>query len=483
MQKKFITNLALLLMLNLLIKPIWMLGIDREVQNVIVDAADYGIYFALFNFSFLFNIFLDFGITNFNNKNIAQNNQLLTKHLSSILILKFMLAAIYMIVALSIGFAIGYNSNQLWMLFLLAFNQFLVSFILYLRSNLAGLHLFKTDSLVSVMDRSIMIVICIVLLWGNVTGGVFKIEWFVYAQFAGYFITAIITFFLVTAKAEFLKLRWNYSFFKMILKQSFPYAILVLLMTFYNRIDTVMLERMLPDEIGAVQSGIYAQAYRLLDSANMIAFLFAGLLLPIFARMIKLKQRVEDMVKLSASLLLAPALIVAIGSYFYSNDLMNLMYVKNIENSAVVFGILMSCFVAVSTTYIFGTLLTANGNLKQLNFMALIGMIINLSLNLILIPKYHAIGAAISSLITQFVTAFFQVFIAVKVFKMKTDYSFVIKFLVFTVGVFLIAVSSKFISNSWLINFVLMTIMAFSWAFVTRLISIKSIYTIIKSDE
>ena len=386
-----------------------------------------------------------------------------------------------MVVALSIGFAIGYSSKQLWMLFLLAFNQFLVSFILYLRSNLAGLHLFKTDSLVSVMDRTIMIAICIVLLWGNVTDGEFKIEWFVYAQFAGYFITALITFFLVIAKAEFLKLRWNYSFFQMILKQSFPYAILVLLMTFYNRIDTVMLERMLPD--GAIQSGIYAQAYRLLDSANMIAYLFAGLLLPIFARMIKLKQRVEDMVKLSASLLLAPALIVAIGSYFYSGDLMNLMYVKNIENSAVVFGILMSCFVAVSTTYIFGTLLTANGNLKYLNFMALIGMVINLTLNIILIPKYQATGAAISSLITQVLTALFQVFIAVKVFKMKTDYAFVIKFAVFTLGVFLIAVFSKYISSSWMINFVLMTIAAFIWAFVTRLISIKSIYMIVKSDE
>ena len=69
MQKKFVTNLALLLFLNLLIKPFWILGIDRSVQNS-VGAADYGMYFALFNFSFLLNIILDFGITNFNNKNI-----------------------------------------------------------------------------------------------------------------------------------------------------------------------------------------------------------------------------------------------------------------------------------------------------------------------------------------------------------------------------------------------------------------------------
>ncbi|MFI5220594.1 MAG: polysaccharide biosynthesis protein, partial [Bacteroidia bacterium] len=62
MQKKFITNLGFLLFLNLLIKPFWILGIDRSVQNT-VGAEIYGQYYALFNFSFLLNILLDIGIT------------------------------------------------------------------------------------------------------------------------------------------------------------------------------------------------------------------------------------------------------------------------------------------------------------------------------------------------------------------------------------------------------------------------------------
>ena len=108
----------------------------------------------------------------------------------------------------------------------------------------------------------------------------------------------------------------------MILKKSYPYAVLVLLMTFYNRIDGVMLERMLPFREGAVEAGIYASAYRLLDAANMIAFLFAGLLLPIFAPVIKLRQHVEGMVRLSFSLLVVPALVkVAICCWFYSQEL------------------------------------------------------------------------------------------------------------------------------------------------------------------
>ena len=135
--RKFITNLLILLCLNLLIKPFWILGIDRTVQNT-VGAESYGFYFAIFNLTFLFNILLDFGITNFNNKNIAQNHHLLNKHFSSILILKFLLAFVYFIVTISSGLIIGYSTPQMLMLGVLCFNQFLISFVLYLRSNISG---------------------------------------------------------------------------------------------------------------------------------------------------------------------------------------------------------------------------------------------------------------------------------------------------------------------------------------------------------
>ena len=181
MQKKFIQNLALLLTLNLLIKPFWILGIDRAVQQEVGTEA-YGLYFAIFNFSFLLNILLDFGITNFNNKNIAQNNHLITKHFSSILVLKLMLGVMFMVITLIAGFVIGYNSYQLGLLAIMGINQFLAFMIMYLRSNLAGLHLFKTDSIISVLDRTLMIIFCSILLWGNVIDGPFEIEWFIYTQ-------------------------------------------------------------------------------------------------------------------------------------------------------------------------------------------------------------------------------------------------------------------------------------------------------------
>ena len=87
----------------------------------------------------------------------------------------------------------------------------------------------------------------------------------------------------------------------------------------------------------------------------------------------------------------------------------------------------MSCFVAISTSYIFGTLLTANGNLRELNLMAASGILINITMNLFLIPRFQAAGSAVSSLITQFLTAFIQVLIAQNVFKFKINYPDMIK--------------------------------------------------------
>jgi len=178
LRRNFFTNISLLIFLNLLVKPFWIFGIDRTVQNV-VGTQEYGLYFSLFNFSILLNILLDLGINNYNNRNIAQNGQMLSKSLSGIIGLKLVLAVLYALVSIVLAYFIGYSSRQFYILFYLILNQFIASFILYLRSNISGLHLFKTDSILSVLDRFLMIIICGILLWGGISNSPFKIEWFV----------------------------------------------------------------------------------------------------------------------------------------------------------------------------------------------------------------------------------------------------------------------------------------------------------------
>lgn len=480
MRRKFLTNLGLLLFLNFLVKPFWILGIDRTVQNI-TGPDQYGFYASLLNFTFLFNILLDFGITSFNNRNIAQNSQLLNKHFSGIISFKLLLGVLYFVVTMIVGLIIGYKTRQMEFIAILGFNQFLTSFILYLRSNISGIMHFKTDSIISVLDRLLMILICSLLLWGGITDQEFKIEWFVYAQTSAYILTAFIAFIIVLRKAKFRKLSFNLTFARMIIKQSFPFAILVLLMTSYNRIDSVMLERLLPDT-GEVQAGIYASAYRLLDSVNMIAYLFSVILLPMFARLLKDKDSVEWLVKLSFTLLFTSSVIVSTGSFFFSYELMDLLYVSHVEESTEIFKLLIIGFVPIATTYIFGTLLTANGNMKALNIMAFSGMIINIGLNFLLIPWFLALGSAYASLVTQFVTAIIQIILVQRLFRFHVNSKFLTTLPIFVVGVILINIGAKSMSLGWETQFVTMIVLSFLLAAVLKLFNFRSMYDLIRRN-
>ncbi len=480
MKRKFVTNLLLLLFLNVLVKPFWIFGIDRTVQNI-VGAEDYGLYFSLFNFSVILNILLDLGITNFNNREIAQNNQLLKKYLSNIVSLKFLLAFGYAFVCLIAALIIGYNNVQLHLLFFLIFNQFLISFNLYLRSNISGLHFFRTDSILSVLDRSLMILICSALLFTNWFGGKFSIEWFVYAQTAAYLLSVLITFFVLLSYSGSFKIRFDIRFFWVFLRKSYPYALLILLMAFYNRIDSVLIERLLPDD-GKMQAGIYAQAFRLLDAFAMFGMLFAGLLLPIFSKMLKQKDDVSQLAQFSFLLIIVPAILFAIIANTYSTEIMQLLYHEHVALSAPILGILMIGFTGISTTYIFGTLLTANGSMMQLNLMAASGMILNIILNLIFIPRFAALGAAWISMITQILTALAQLFIAISIFKFQPNYRLIAKLGLFILFSIFLAKVSMFVPN-WFVGLLIIASLGMGFAFAIRLINLKVLFQILKNEE
>jgi O-antigen/teichoic acid export membrane protein len=477
-KKKFIFDLAILLVLNLLIKPFWIIIIEPKVQGNVGNVA-YGEYFVLFNFSFLLSILLDFGLTQFNNRNISQNSQLFSKHLSKMMTLKFALGIFFTVITMVVGLIIFQaDLRYIKLLLILCLNNFFLSFILFLRSNLLALHLFMLDSIISVLDRVIMISIVGAMLMGWF-GMEVDVMNFVYAQTIGYALTALIAFVVVLRKTHSFKLNWDRHFNLMILKKSMPYAILVLLMTFYNRLDSVMIERMLPGDLGKEQSGIYAKSFRLLDAANMIGYLFSVQLLPLFSRMLKHRENIENVVKLSFTLLLTPALIVSISTIFYAQNFFDKIYTGNTEGY-VIFAILMNCFTAMSLTYIFGALLTASGNLRLYNIMAVVGIVINLILNLFLIPLYQAKGSAIASLITQFLMGFCQVYLAYKAFKFRVNKRLLLALFLFIVGLFLINYFTLNLTQKWMLNFVIMLTFSGLLAFVTGMVNPKSVLRFLK---
>ena len=439
MQRSFLLNLALLLVLNLLVKPFYILGIDAGVQDAVGSAA-YGTYAALLSLGFLLNIVLDLGMTNHNTRHVAQHTQLMGKTLSGVLGVRFLLVVFYAVLTAGTGLLLGFRGAQMTVLGWIILNQALVATILYLRSNIAGAQRYKQDSLLSVLDRVLLIGMVGWLLWGRSSGVPFRIEWFVWAQTVAYGVTALVALVMVLRISGGVEVAWRPAFAWVVVKQSFPYALLILLMTFYYRIDTLMLERMLPD--GAVQAGIYAQGFRFFEAFNMLGYLMAGLLLPMFSRLLAAAKKtgastavdVQPLVILAMRLVLTGTLAVAVFGIAHAQGIMDLRYSEHTTLSAPVFALLIGCFVAVCTTYVFGTLLTAGGDLKYLNWMAAGGALLNIALNLVLIPKMQAEGAAWASLVTQLLTAVAQVGLAATLYGVRIPIALWIRSAVYAAG-------------------------------------------------
>ena len=130
----FFRNLSLLLVLNLLVKPVWILLIDRQVQNQTGHAA-YGHYFSLFNLSVIFSFLADAGITNMMNRKIASQATGIA-NIGGLLKLKLALSLLYFTVVLSIAFTAGIKDFTLLSLILLV--QILTSFLVFFRNILTA---------------------------------------------------------------------------------------------------------------------------------------------------------------------------------------------------------------------------------------------------------------------------------------------------------------------------------------------------------
>lgn len=478
MRKFFVTNLFFLLTLNILIKSFWILGIDRGIQNA-VSAQEYGVYFALLNFTFLFNILLDFGITNYNNRMIARHTNLLKKYFARIIPLKILLSVLYMLVVIVSGLCLGYDCWQTKMLFWMCLTQVLSSFISYFRSNITSLMLFKTDSIISVLDRFLLIVVCGFMLWNSRLRQNFSIERVVYAQFLTMLITFLVALSVCLAKTGFVRMKWNKAFGFLLLRDGLPFAVLGLLMACYNKMDSVMLLSLVDDN--GKSSGIYASGFRLVDSANMVSYLFSVILLPLFSKMIKENKKITDVMGAAFHLLLIITTSFVAISLLYSRELMELLYNKHIEESAEVYRWLSFCFVPISMTYIFGTLLTANGSLKYLNIIAGLGMLMNIGLNFILIPLFQQNGAAITSLITQTVTAALQAWLALKIFKVKFDWKYCLKIVFYVFAVAVAAVAVRYaLSASWIVKTAVSLVLFVVMAFAVRILSFKDVKSLVE---
>ncbi|MCB9246821.1 MAG: oligosaccharide flippase family protein [Flavobacteriales bacterium] len=399
--KKFYSDVAFVQVINILIKAVWILLVDRAIQNTL-PPEDYGRYFGLLAFSILFIIVLDLGINSMNTREVARDPDFFRKHFRNILLSKLLFAAGYLVLLAAASLAMGFGKEDARILIPLAAMQIAISFNSYLRSNIAAHHKFKLDGLFAVLDRLLVIAVCgtwlLVPEWReNLT-----IHAFVYVQLSGVLLSFLGLMVVNSRMLNGRPDRFNPGFLRSLLLQTLPFALLAALMSIYTRMDAVMLKDMLGNE----EANEYAMGYRLLDALNMVAVLLAGILLPMFSSRLEETGFVRKLSMLSARILVVPALVLAVIAMMHGEWLIALLYpMKWTADAAACFGILMVCFLPIALVYVYGTLLTAAKTLRFLNILALFCVLMNLGLNLILIPRKGILGAAWATLVTQSIFA------------------------------------------------------------------------------
>jgi O-antigen/teichoic acid export membrane protein len=488
MRKTFVSNLILIIGLNLLIKPFYILGIETEIQNR-VGAANFGSYFALIAFSFLINMIPDMGMTNWNARQIAKTGQLSSSSFSVLINLRIFLSALYLVICLLLGLTIGYSNQELIVLSILALNQILSLFVLFFRSCLAGLHLFRKDSILSILDRAILVIVLGYILWGKADTH-FEIEWLVYAQTFAYGITFLLALFWVMAnlKKEEIKnqiLPSTRAFQFNVLKESLPFALMTIFGMMLYRTDSILLERL----NGPEDAGHYAMGFRFFEAYNMISFLFAGLLLPIFSKMIAEKKDIAELLSLSSRQLLSATWLVTLFCFFQPYHVMHIFYDNPSTDAIEGFRWLMIGCLMFSMQYIYGTLLTAAGHMRTLIYIVASGWAINIVLNLIFIPKMGVEGVAKINALSHGLILLAEILATRHYFKIslishfKSSVSFIALTTCFSWWFFNESLFPTIKSLSFTYTLAIFSAVGLSLAVITRILDIKKFFAVMKSRD
>ncbi len=185
---------------------------------------------------------------------------------------------------------------------------------------------------------------------------------------------------------------------KSILKQGWPFALLVGFSAIYNRIDVVLISALK----GYVQTGYYTAAYKIFDLLGFFPSVVSYTLFPFFAGLMAKNALDEVKVHLEKylRLMVAGALPMAVGGMLLSAKLIGLVAGPGYAEAAPVLAILIWA-PAILFIYIPVNSLVISQLTKKAVIITGVNVVINTLGNLLLIPHYGIKASAIMTVISE----------------------------------------------------------------------------------
>jgi len=462
-------SLLLIVVLNLLVKPVWIFGIDREVQ-VLAGYEAYGRYFSYLNLAVIFNILADAGLTIFIQQHLSSQQHINLTWFKKAVSFKLLLSIAYAIIVWTVAFLLGLKDHSLLPLMIAL--QLLLSWLSFFRAVISARQKFVISSWLSVSDKLLLIVPGLVVLYVLMPGVPVPITSFAFWQVLASVVSVTIALMFV----------WKYTAdavvgdagktsFRDMAVESAPMTAIVFIMFLHARADSVLLTQ-LPGT-SEVQAGIYASMFRFVDMATVLSYLISGFLLSFWAKHMKQDAVIKDTTDKIFRMMMSGALLVSIVFFFYSNELQLWFYQSPNHDAEQVLKWGMLVLIPYFLVDLFGTLLTAARKLRFFLLLIIVCAVLNITLNLIFIPVYQAMASAVIAIGTQGLLAAGLLFACYRNWKLLPQQASVFRLLLLTLLLITSILLLQQTSLPTLIQLMIISIVWMALMFVLKLFSLN----------
>jgi O-antigen/teichoic acid export membrane protein len=270
------------------------------------------------------------------------------------------------------------------------------SYMLTVRGVLQGLEQFGWDSFVVAADRGLLLVVGVTALFAG-TGLRGLAVAFVAARAMALGLTAWVT----GRRLGGVGFRFDAAVWRDLHTTALPLGLFLVVLNLYSYVDSVMLGVMRTD----VETGLYTAAYRVYEGMSYVPSVIAAVLTPRLSGLFDIDRRAHRRLALRG-LGVSAALGAVVGTavYVLAQPLVVWLFGQGFAAAAAPLRILSLGMAFVFAIWVLHAM-TISVNRERLLFRtAVIGLAVNVGLNLYLIPRFGASGAALATVVGELVS-------------------------------------------------------------------------------
>lgn len=379
-----------------------------------LSLSTYGEYTTIYDYTALFAIIADFGLFTIAVREMAYDNrkEMIQKIVGNVLSLRTVLAVISLGLGVFTAALIpAYQNSHIPCGVLIVSIATIITLIAGTMSSVLQFYLRMQWASIALSAGKLItvgyIVLTIVYFFPHSPEAGFP--HLLLAWIAGGLVTILIIFF-ASRKLVPISFQFDFSFWKSVLVKTLPYGMALVLGTIYFRTGTVVLSVFKMKD----QAGFYGVPLRFLEILQIIPHYFMNSVLPILTISLHTGgEKSQKIVKYSLNALACLAFPILVGGYLLAWPLTAAVsspqFLTQKIGGSFFWGsdiALKILLVAMCFTYIhvvFNYVLVAFNRQSELFWVNGIVVIINITLNLILAPRYGFIGSAVSAVASEFV--------------------------------------------------------------------------------